>query len=82
MESNRAITRFAVGTYALLGLIAVAVLVLTGHPLPIIVWALLPLGCLLAVLVQFAIVGPLMLLTAWATEKRDPRQPVDERGEE
>ncbi len=65
MESHRTVTRFAVWTYALLGVDATAEAVLIGDLVPLIVWILMPLGCLAAVLVQFAIVGPLMLLTAW-----------------
>ena len=64
MEKNRTVTRVAAGTYAILGLPAIIAAFL-GYRAPLFVWLLLPLACLVVVLMQFAVVGPLMLVAAW-----------------
>lgn len=73
MENNRVVTGFAVCLYGILGLLAIVVAVVTGNVGPLGYVLLIPGACLVVVLLQFVVAGPLMLLTAWLSGGRKTR---------
>jgi hypothetical protein len=74
MERNRVVTGVAVGAWVVLGLpLVVIVAVAARNPMPLLGWLLIPAACLVGVLAQFVLVGPLMLLLALAFRGRKRR---------